>query len=34
MTTPHGDYDIYLDEKFAPLELIDIAAGVVPTGDA
>src|SRR3954467_1297999 len=26
MSTPHGDYDIHLDEKFGPLELIDVAA--------
>jgi mannose-6-phosphate isomerase-like protein (cupin superfamily) len=26
VSTPHGDYDIRLDEKFGPLELIDVAA--------
>jgi mannose-6-phosphate isomerase-like protein (cupin superfamily) len=26
VSTPHGDYDIHLDEKFGPLELIDVAA--------
>jgi len=26
VSTPHGDYDIHLDERFGPLELIDIPA--------
>ena len=26
MSTSHGDYEIHLDEKFGPLELIDVAA--------
>jgi mannose-6-phosphate isomerase-like protein (cupin superfamily) len=26
VSTPHGDYDIHLEEKFGPLELIDVAA--------
>jgi mannose-6-phosphate isomerase-like protein (cupin superfamily) len=26
VSTPHGDYDIHLDEKFGPLELIDVAS--------
>src|SRR3954462_10895844 len=30
MSTPHGDYEIHLDEKFAPLELIDVAAEAAP----
>ena len=28
-----SDYDIQLDDKFGSLTLIDLPAGVVPTGD-